>query len=149
MSGPKFKRQEQAKVKRLAGKSYRRPPGSQSKIRECRRGNGPMAKVGYGGASEFRGMHPSGFRDVLISSLRELDGLDPKKHIIRISSTVGLRKKAEIIKAAFGNSLVVIGSKRIVREAGKKAAGIKNHLKEEGKKTTAPVTEKKEAEVKK
>ena len=149
MSGPKFKRQEQAKVKRLAGKSYRRPKGSQSKIRECRRGNGPMAKVGYGGAAEFRGMHPCGLKDVLISSLRELDGLDPKKHIIRISSTVGLRKKAEIIKAASGNSLVVIGSKRIIREAGKKAAGIIKNQKEEGKTPAATTITGKEAEVKK
>jgi large subunit ribosomal protein L32e len=125
MHGPKFKRQEQGKVKRLDGTSYRRPKGSQSKMRECRRGNGPMADVGYGGDAEFKGLHPSGLVDTLIRNVNELEGLDPKTCIVRISSTVGLRKKEIIIKAASEKSLKVIGSKGILRAAENKVSRIK------------------------
>ena len=47
-----------------------------------------------------KGLHPSGYSDVLISSADELELIDPSYEAIRIASTVGARKKAIIITKA-------------------------------------------------
>ena len=54
-------------------------------------------KVGYGTAAATRGLHPRGLQERLIHRLAELDGLDPKIHIIRISSRVGERKRLTLL----------------------------------------------------
>ena len=47
-----------------------------------------------------RSRHPSGFIEVLVHNVKELEGIDPKRYAIRIASTVGRRKRIEIIKMA-------------------------------------------------
>jgi hypothetical protein len=54
-------------------------------------------KVGYGTAAATRGLHPQGLRERLIHRLAELEGLDPKMHIIRISARVGERKRLPLL----------------------------------------------------
>lgn len=71
-----------------------------NKIRLQRKGFPPMVKVGYRGPRAVRGLHPSGFEEVLVSSVKDLLGLDPAKHAIRISAKVGKKKRGEIIKKA-------------------------------------------------
>ncbi len=41
-----------------------------------------------------------GFRVVLVSNRKELEGLDPKVHAVRISGKVGRKKAREICEAA-------------------------------------------------
>jgi hypothetical protein len=57
----------------------------------------PKVKVGYGTAAATRGLHPRGLQERLIHRLSELEGLDPKIHIIRISSRVGERKRLPLL----------------------------------------------------
>jgi hypothetical protein len=54
-------------------------------------------KVGYGTAAATRGLHPRGLQERLINRLAELEGLDPKIHIIRISARVGERKRLGLL----------------------------------------------------
>ena len=45
-----------------------------------------------------RGLHPRGLEDRLIHRLSELEELDPKIHIIRISARVGERKRLALLE---------------------------------------------------
>lgn len=79
---------------------WRKPKGNDNKMRLQLKGYPPIVKVGYGTPAELRGLHPSGLRPVRVSSTRELEGLDPEKHIVIIASTVGLRKRLALIEEA-------------------------------------------------
>jgi large subunit ribosomal protein L32e len=96
---PKFMRQGARNIKRV-GKTWRKPMGSQSKMRKHKNSRGSMPNAGYGSTKSIRGLHPSGFEDVLIFNTKELEKIDTKKQACRIASTVGKRKRLEIIKKA-------------------------------------------------
>ena len=51
------------------------------------------AKVGYGTASKSKGLHPRGLSERLVEKLSDLNGLDPKSHIVRFSARLGERKR--------------------------------------------------------
>jgi large subunit ribosomal protein L32e len=96
---PQFKRAAYHKFKRLDS-NWRRPRGTQGKQRRKYISKGALAQVGYGSPVAVKGLHPSGYSDVLISSVDELELIDPSYEAIRIASTVGARKKAIIITKA-------------------------------------------------
>jgi large subunit ribosomal protein L32e len=79
---------------------WRKPKGNDNKMRLQLKGYPPIVKVGYGSPRDIRNLHPSGLEPVVVHSLNELKGLDPKKHIVYIASNVGLKKRIELIKAA-------------------------------------------------
>src|SRR5437879_1761380 len=96
MSKHAFNRQETWRYKR--GKhAWRRARGVTSKMRKEEAGWPPKVKVGYGTAAATRGLHPRGLQERLIHRLAELEGLDPKIHIIRISARVGERKRLSLL----------------------------------------------------
>ena len=95
-SKPAFNRQESWRYKRVKP-AWRRARGVTSKIRKEESGWPAKVKVGYGTATATRGLHPRGLQDRLIHRLAELDGLDPKIHIIRISARVGERKRLALL----------------------------------------------------
>ena len=96
---PQFKRAACHKFKRLDS-NWRRPRGSQGKQRRKYVSKGALAQVGYGSPAAVKGLHPSGYSDVLISSIAELELVDPSYEAIRIAATVGARKKAIILAKA-------------------------------------------------
>ena len=96
---PKFLRQGTKNLKRL-GKKWRRPRGSQSKLRKYKIARGSMPNPGYGSPKSIRGLHPSGYEDVLVYNTNQLEKLDSKKQACRIASTVGKKKRLEIMKKA-------------------------------------------------
>jgi len=96
MSKHAFKRQESWRYKRVKP-AWRRARGVTSKMRKEEAGWPPKVKVGYGTAAATRGLHPRGLREYLIHRLPELEGLDPKIHIIRISARVGERKRLALL----------------------------------------------------
>ncbi len=95
----KFKRQEHATYKKL-GQKWRKPKGKTSKMRRYEKGKPAMPSIGYGTPKEERGLHPSGYQDVLVSNLKELEDLNPEYQAGRISSTVGGRKKELMLQKA-------------------------------------------------
>ena len=96
---PKFRRQEWFRYKRL-GDSWRKPRGKHSKMREHKGYRPPVVDSGYRGPRKVRGLHPSGFREVLVHNPSELDRVNPEREAIRIASRVGMRKRIAIEKKA-------------------------------------------------
>jgi len=92
---PAFKRQEWFRYSRL-GEKWRRPKGIHSKMRRSFKYRPPMVNIGYRGPKEARGLHPSGFAEVMVHNVNELDGVDPKVQAIRIAGTVGVKKRIDI-----------------------------------------------------
>ena len=96
---PQFKRAACHKFKRLDS-NWRRPRGLQGKQRKKYVSKGALAQAGYGSPVAVKGLHPSGYSDVLISSAAELELVDASYEAIRIASTVGARKRAIILTKA-------------------------------------------------
>jgi large subunit ribosomal protein L32e len=92
---PDFKRQEWFRYKRL-GEAWRKPRGLHSKLRTNRKYRINQVRVGYKTTSDVRGLHSSGFKEVLVFNKSDLDGIDPKLEAARIGHSVGTRKRIEI-----------------------------------------------------
>lgn len=104
---PKFMRLNVQGLKRLKD-SWRRPKGLDNKIRMCRKGYPEVISIGYRSPRMVRGLHPSRLKEVLVHRVKELERLDPKKHCVRIASSVGRRKREEILKKASEMKLKVL-----------------------------------------
>jgi large subunit ribosomal protein L32e len=96
---PEFVREEWFRYKRIP-KSWRRPDGISSKMRINLEYRPSKARVGFRGPKEVRGLHPSGFEEVMAYNVADLESVDPKKQAVRIGSTVGTKKRLEIAKRA-------------------------------------------------
>jgi large subunit ribosomal protein L32e len=96
---PDFKRQSEKNVKRL-GRKWRAPKGNQSKLRMHRISRGSIPNTGYGSPKTVRNLHPSGFEDVLVYNVKDLEKMDVQKQACRIASSVGGRKRLDIMKKA-------------------------------------------------
>ena len=59
-----------------------------------------MPSIGYRTPRNLRGLHPSGYQDILVKNIVELEDLDPSTQAGRISSTVGTRKKITMLEKA-------------------------------------------------
>ena len=96
---PKFKRQEWFRYKKL-GDKWRKPKGIHSKLRRKYKYRPPLVSIGYGTPKKVRGLHSSGFEEVLIHNPTQLEGLDPKTQAARVGATVGYKKRIDIEKKA-------------------------------------------------
>lgn len=92
---PKFRRQEWFRYKKL-GDSWRKPRGLHSKTRKGLKYRPKMASVGHRSPKKVRGLHPSGFVEMLVYNSRDLETLDPKTQAARIGHSVGTKKRMEI-----------------------------------------------------
>lgn len=92
---PAFKRQEWFRYQKL-GDAWRRPRGIHSKMRRGMKRRPPMVEIGYGGPALVRGLHPSGFEEVLVYNVEGLENIDPKTQAARIGGTVGVKKRIAI-----------------------------------------------------
>ena len=96
---PKFRRQNWFRYKRL-GEKWRRPRGIHSKMRRHFKYRIPVVQVGFRGPASVRGLHPSGFEEILVYNPGNLEDIDPKVQAIRISSKVGDKKREMIVEKA-------------------------------------------------
>lgn len=92
---PAFKRQEWFRYQKL-GEAWRRPRGIHSKMRRGMKRRPPMVEIGYGGPALVRGLHPSGFEEVMVYNVDGLEDIDPKTQAARIGGTVGVKKRITI-----------------------------------------------------
>ncbi len=79
---------------------WRKPKGNDNKMRLQVKGYPPIVKSGYGTERGLRGLHPSGLQPVWVHNVKELEGLDASKHIVYIASSVGLKKRLQILRRA-------------------------------------------------
>jgi len=96
---PKFNRQDHHKKKRVP-KSWRAPRGDLSKQRRGIKGKGDTVESGFRTPKAVRGLHPSGFEEVYVHNVDDLDGVDGDTQAVRIASTVGARKRERIEETA-------------------------------------------------
>jgi large subunit ribosomal protein L32e len=96
---PYFLRDEGFRYKRIP-KNWRRPTGYTSKLRINLKYRPSKVRVGFRGPKIVRGLHASGFKEVMIHTVKELETIDPKKQAVRIGGTVGTKKRLEIAKRA-------------------------------------------------
>jgi len=79
---------------------WRKPKGNDNPMRLKLKGYPPVASVGYGTQNVIRGLHPKGLKPIVVHTVRDLQGLNPKDVVIYVASNVGLRKRVEIVSKA-------------------------------------------------
>lgn len=94
-----FAREDSHKKKSVPG-SYRKPVGKHSDTRLKKKDAPSMPNPGYRTPEEVRGLHPSGYEDVLVHRPEDLGELDPEQEAARIASKVGGRKTEMILEKA-------------------------------------------------
>jgi len=152
--GATFKRDGFGKKKQLSG-SWRKPRGQHNKQREQKKAKGALPKPGFGSPIAVRGMHPSGFYEVLIYTLDDLESLNPKTHAVRIAANIGGRKRGSIQEKALSAGLKVLNAKElpsaknVQQEPAKKAKEEKPHKEPAPKPKPKPEPKKKEEPAKK
>ncbi|MCX8181565.1 MAG: 50S ribosomal protein L32e [Candidatus Methanomethyliaceae archaeon] len=104
---PDFVRQEANRFPRL-GEKWRSCTGIRSKMRLKKKGRAAIVESGYRGPLLSRGLHPSGKREILVYNVESLDKIDSKTAVVRIASTVGKRKRLEIIEKSKTLGLTVV-----------------------------------------
>ena len=97
---PEFRRQEWFRYRRLEKTGYRKPRGMHSKMRMHWKYRPSVVRIGFRGPKAARGLHPSGFKEVLVHNELALAGIDPKTQAIRIGHSVGGRKRQKIQEKA-------------------------------------------------
>jgi len=112
---PRFLRQEVHRLIRFKNNpTWRKPEGKRSKMRTREAAKPKMPDIGWRGPAAVRGFHPSGVREVIIHNARELEGLGDDV-IVKVSSTVGQKKKVEIVKEAQKRKVKVANPRFTVR----------------------------------
>lgn len=92
---PFFRHQESWRYKRVS-EAWHKPDGIDSKMRKKMKGWPKLVEIGYRGPKIARELHPSGYVEVLVNTLDDLDKIDPKTQAARIAHAVGMRKRADI-----------------------------------------------------
>ncbi|MBI0583628.1 MAG: 50S ribosomal protein L32e [Methanomassiliicoccus sp.] len=94
-----FLRQEWFRFPRL-GEKWRRPRGMHSKMRRHINYRPNVVSIGYRGPAKVRGLHPSGFQEVMVWNPDQLAKVDPKVQAVRVGGSVGFKKRQAIEQKA-------------------------------------------------
>ena len=130
---PEFKRFESWRYVRIH-EPWRKPKGVDNHMRLSVRGWPHLVKIGYRVPKAVRYLHPSGYRDILVHNVSEVEKLLPDRDAARIAATVGRRKKIEIAKRARELGIRVLNGKNLLAEAKTTETG--SEAKEEKKPQT-------------
>jgi large subunit ribosomal protein L32e len=109
---PEFQGQEVWRYKRIRDR-WRRPRGVDSKMRQNVKGWPKTVNVGYGGPKAAKFLHPSGYEEVLVHNLSEIEGLSAETQAVRIAHTVGGKKRMEILTKAKEKGLHVLNPREL------------------------------------
>lgn len=96
---PAFRRHDSHKKKRV-GESWRRPRGLHNKLRSGIAAKGALVQIGYRSPNEVRGLHPSGYEEVLVHRPSDVEKVDATIQAIRVSGKVGIKKRLDIEERA-------------------------------------------------
>ncbi len=109
--------------------SWRAPMGLHSKQRKDYLAKGEHPEAGFGSPKAVRGFHPSGYREVRIFTVAELEEIDPATTAVRIGGSVGGAKRVAIqAKAAeLGIKVLNLRAEKVVVVEAPKAEEVKSN----------------------
>ena len=111
---PSFRRTEWFRYKRLSRSGWRAPHGMDNKQRRNYKYRGSLVRIGHGKVAAARFLHPSGFREVMVHNLADLEAIDPETEAARVGGTVGGRKREHIYARADELGVRVLNRRRDV-----------------------------------
>jgi large subunit ribosomal protein L32e len=111
---PSFRRTEWFRYKRLSRSGWRAPHGMDNKQRRNYKYRGSLVRIGHGKVAAARFLHPSGFREIMVHNLADLESIDPETQAARVGSTVGGRKREHIYSRADELGIRVLNRRRDV-----------------------------------
>lgn len=98
---PLFGRQARYRYYRIGrDMAWRRPRGLQSKQRRHYGYRPKVVRVGYRSPARVRGLVPSGFRPILVTTARDLETIDARVEAAVIARTIGTRRRLVLEEAA-------------------------------------------------
>lgn len=96
---PEFLREEWFRYGKIS-KTWRKPDGLTSKMRLHKKYRPSVVRIGFRSPKNTRGLHSSGFEEVLVFNVNDLTRINPDKQAARIGGSVGTKKRLEIQKKA-------------------------------------------------
>lgn len=109
---PKFVRSEGFRYKRLRKSGWKKPKGRHHKMRTYLGGKPLSPNVGYRRRRDLRGLHPSGFREVLVDNPAQLAALNKEKEAVRLSGRLGALKAAKIMEESKKLGLKILNPRK-------------------------------------
>ena len=111
---PSFRRTEWFRYKRLSRSGWRAPHGMDNKQRRNFKYRGSLVRIGHGKVAAARFLHPSGFQEVMVQNVADLEAIDPETQAARVGGTVGGRKREHIYSRADELGIRVLNRRRDV-----------------------------------
>ena len=108
---PHFTRFESWRYDRLK-ENWRRPKGIDNHMRLQNSGWPKVVKPGYGGPKAVKGLHPSGYEEVMVYNVGDLSLIDVEIQVARIGSSVGIKKRVSIITEANRQGIKILNPGR-------------------------------------
>ena len=137
------RRQAIRQFAKLKKSGWRAPKGMGNKQRRGRKGQPIKPTCGFGSPKEVRGLNKDGFKEVLVYNLKDI-GKVQKGEVVVIASSVGGRKKLEILKEIKSKKLIVSNVKDVDLEIKKLTKEKKKEDKKKEVKKSSKSTSKKE-----
>jgi large subunit ribosomal protein L32e len=116
---PIFKRQESWRYIRVKP-NWRKPKGKSSRMRRKIKGWPKLVSIGYGNKKELKNLHPSGYKPVIVYTIKDLEKINKETQAIVIAHTVGEKKRLQILEKAKELGLKVL-NKKVEEEKEEKA----------------------------
>ena len=113
---PTVRRDQWFRYPKLSRTGWRKPRGARNKIAVDMVYRPRRPVVGYRGPALARGLHSSGFAEVMVHNPADLEGLDPATQAARIGGKVGARKRALILKAAEAKGVRILNPTGVRRQ---------------------------------
>lgn len=108
---PTFTRQEYGRKKKI-GDEWRRPRGMHSKMRLHFKGKKRSPEPGWGSPEAAKGLHPSGIKPILVSTIPQIDILKSGEGVV-ISSVVGNKKRTALIGHAKKKNIPILNIRNV------------------------------------